>query len=67
MFHFLCRRNGFWTLVIGFFVVQYTKTGKIYQMSTKYTKVQKYIPNGRKIDQMAMQYMGIFHRNILQI
>jgi hypothetical protein len=29
------------------------KWGKIYQMAIKYTKYPQYIPNGRKIDQMA--------------
>jgi hypothetical protein len=34
-------------------LVQYTKTGKIYQIITKYTKWPKYISNGRKIDHMS--------------
>jgi hypothetical protein len=36
------------------FVVQYIKTGKIYQMATKYTKVSKNITNGHIMYQHHM-------------
>jgi hypothetical protein len=40
------------TLLCGvarFFMVQHTKTGKIYQMTTTYTECQFNIPNGSKM------------------
>jgi hypothetical protein len=37
--------------VARFFLVQHTKTGKIYQKTIQYTKQPQNIPNGRKIDQ----------------
>jgi hypothetical protein len=52
---------SFQSRVDRFFVVQYTKTGKTYEMTSKYTKVQKHIPNGRKIDQIVIKYCNIFH------
>jgi hypothetical protein len=45
---------GLDTRVARFFVVHCTKTGKIYQITMKYTKWTQNIPNGCKIDQMAM-------------
>jgi hypothetical protein len=52
--------------VARFFAVQFTKTGKIYQMTTKYTKVKFIITNGRIIDQMTITYNIIFHCKTLQ-
>jgi hypothetical protein len=49
------------TRVARFLLVQYTKTGKMHQMTTKCTKLTYNIPNGRKIDRMATQYTNIFH------
>jgi hypothetical protein len=43
-----------------FFLVQYTKTGKKYQITRIYTKRPQNIPNGRKIDEMAIKYTNIF-------
>jgi hypothetical protein len=37
------------------------KRGKIYQITIQFTKWQRNIPNGRKIDQMASKYTNIFH------
>jgi hypothetical protein len=42
------------------------KRGNIYQIIIKYTKCQQNVPNGRKIDQMAIIYTKIFHCNSLQ-
>jgi hypothetical protein len=42
-----------------FFLVQDTKTGKIYQMNTKCTKWSLDIPIVRKIFQMAIKYINI--------
>jgi hypothetical protein len=53
-------------MVARFFVSQYTKTWKIYQITSKYTKVPQNMPNGSKIDQMAMKYTSIFHCQTLQ-
>jgi hypothetical protein len=39
--------------VARFFLVQLTKTEKIYQIFIKYTKCLQTTPNGGKIDQMA--------------
>jgi hypothetical protein len=33
-------------------------------MTIKYTKLSQNIPNGRKIDQMAIKYTNIFHCKI---
>jgi hypothetical protein len=52
--------------VARFFLVQNTKTGKIYQMTTKYIKWPLNISNGRKIDQMVIKYINIFHSKTLQ-
>jgi hypothetical protein len=41
--------------IARFFSVQHTKTGKIYQITRKHTKWPQNIPDGRKIDQMALQ------------
>jgi hypothetical protein len=38
------------------------KGGKIYQMTTKYTKWPLHISNGRKIDQMNIKCTNIFQR-----
>jgi hypothetical protein len=40
--------------------------GKIYQMTTKYTKWPLNISNGRKIDQMVIKYAKIFHHRTHQ-
>jgi hypothetical protein len=37
--------------VANFFLVQHTKTGKTYQMTTKYTKWVQNMPHGHKIYQ----------------
>jgi hypothetical protein len=42
------------------------KRGKIYQMTTKYTKWPKNVSNGRNIDQMDIKYTNIFHYKTLQ-
>jgi hypothetical protein len=40
-----------------FVLVQHTKTGKIYQITTKYVyQISVDLPNGRKIYQMAVKY-----------
>jgi hypothetical protein len=46
--------------------IQLTKTLKLYQITIKYTKKPLNMPNGYKIDQMAIQYTNIFHRKTLQ-
>jgi hypothetical protein len=45
---------------------EHTKTGKIYQMTTNYTKLTYNIPNGREIFQMVVKYINIFHTKALQ-
>jgi hypothetical protein len=52
--------------VARFFLTQYTKKGKIYQMTTNYTKRPYIIPNGRKILLMVIKYTNIFHSKALQ-
>jgi hypothetical protein len=47
-------------------VQQQPETGKIYQVTIKYPQWQQNIPNGRKIDQMAIKYTNIFHCKTLQ-
>jgi hypothetical protein len=42
------------------------KRGKIYQITTKYTKWPQNIPNGLKIDQMVIKYTEILNSNTLQ-
>jgi hypothetical protein len=42
--------------VARFFLVQLAKTGKIYQITIKYTKWPQTIPNGHNIYQMATNY-----------
>jgi hypothetical protein len=49
-----------------FFLVQHTKKGKIFEMTTKYTKKPQNIPNASKIDQMDIKYINIFHSKSLQ-
>jgi hypothetical protein len=43
------------------FMVQHTKTGKIYQMTTKCTQRLLKIPNGRRTYPMANKYTKKFH------
>jgi hypothetical protein len=43
------------------------KTGKIYQMTTNYTKRLLFIPYDQKIFQMVIKYNNIFHSKALQI
>jgi hypothetical protein len=40
--------------------------GKIYQMTTNYTKLPYIIPNGHKIFQMVIKYNIIFNSEALQ-
>jgi hypothetical protein len=49
-----------------FFLPQLTKAGKIYQITLKCTKKPLNMPDGHKIDQMAILYTNIFYRNTLQ-
>jgi hypothetical protein len=42
-----------------FFLVQHTKTGYLFQMTIKYTKLPLNIPKGREMDQMATKYTSI--------
>jgi hypothetical protein len=49
-----------------FTLVEHTKTGKIYQTTTKFTNLPQNIPNGNQIDQMAIKYANIFHYKTLQ-
>jgi hypothetical protein len=52
--------------VARFLSVQNTKTGKIYQMTLKYTKWPQKMPNGHKIDQTAIKCTNFFHCKTLQ-
>jgi hypothetical protein len=49
-----------------FFLVQHTKTGKIYQITTKYTERPYNVPNGRQIFQMAINYPTFSNSMALQ-
>jgi dUTPase len=49
-----------------FSLSKHTKTGKIYQMITNYTKRPYIIPNGRKILQMVIKYNNILNPKALQ-
>jgi hypothetical protein len=42
-----------------FFMAQHTKTGKMYQITIKYTTCPQNIPNSSKIDQKAIKYTNI--------
>jgi hypothetical protein len=42
-------------MVARFSLEQHTKTGKIYQKDSKYTKWPQDIPNGHRIYQMAVK------------
>jgi hypothetical protein len=42
------------------------KRGKIYQITTKYTKWPQNITNGSKMDQMVIKYTKIFRSKTLQ-
>jgi hypothetical protein len=48
--------------VARFFLPQYSKTGKIYQMTIRYTKWPHNIQYGRKIDQMATKCTSSIER-----
>jgi hypothetical protein len=52
--------------VARFILVQHTKTGKIYQITIKYTQCPQNIPNGSKIDLMVIKYTNISHCKTLQ-
>jgi hypothetical protein len=39
-----------------FFLIQHTRTGKIYQMTTRYTKSPQDIPNDHEIYQITSRY-----------
>jgi hypothetical protein len=61
------RRRGFMTRVARFFLVQQSKTGKIYQTTIKYTKWPQNIPNsflfnarGRCYDHLFLRFLPIF-------
>jgi hypothetical protein len=45
-----------WSRVARFFLVQNTKTGKIYQITTKYTKSPQHMPKDCKMDEMPIKY-----------
>jgi hypothetical protein len=47
--------------VARFLLVPRTKTGKIFQMTIKYIKWSQNIPNGRKIDKIAIKRINIFN------
>jgi hypothetical protein len=73
-FHFISfRKSGNRSLgknsphrVARFFLAQHTKTRKKFQITIKYKERPQNIPNGRKIDQMAIKYTNIFHRKSFQ-
>jgi hypothetical protein len=46
--------------VARFLLVQHTKTGKIWQITIKYTKLPQNMPNRCKIDKMLMKCTNIF-------
>jgi hypothetical protein len=45
---------------------KHTKTGKIDQITTKYSKCPLIVPNGCKIDQVSIKYTKNFHYKTLQ-
>jgi hypothetical protein len=57
-----CCRPG----LPDFYWYNILKRGKIYQITMKYTKWRQSIPNGRKIDQTAINYTNVFHFKTLQ-
>jgi hypothetical protein len=61
-----CACHYMYTRVARFSWAQHTKTGKMYQMTTKFTKSPSNLPIGRKIYQIAVKYTNIFHYNTLQ-
>jgi hypothetical protein len=52
--------------VTRFFLVQHTKMGKMYQISTKYIKWSYNLSNGCKIYQVAIAHTNVFHSKALQ-
>jgi hypothetical protein len=52
--------------VARFFSVQHTKTGKIYQMTTEFSKCPSNKPFCRKIDKMGLKNTNIFHCKAFQ-
>jgi hypothetical protein len=56
--------------VARFYCCKIPKQGKIYQMTRKYFKCPQNIPNGHKIEQMALKYTNIFrcktHQNLFK-
>jgi hypothetical protein len=48
------------------FLSNHTNLGKIYQLTTNYTKRPQIIPNGREIFQKVIKYTNIFHKKALQ-
>jgi hypothetical protein len=48
------------------FFAETTKAGKIYQITIKYIKSRKILPDAHQIDQMAVKYTNIFHGKTLQ-
>jgi hypothetical protein len=49
-----------------FFLVQNTKTMKLYQMTMNYTKCPLNITKDRKMDKVFMKYTNIFHCKTIQ-
>jgi hypothetical protein len=52
--------------VARFVLVQHTKTGKMNQITIKFTKCPQNISNASKIDQKVIKYTSIFHCKFLQ-
>jgi hypothetical protein len=52
--------------VARFIFVQNTKTGKMYQITLKFTKLAQNLLTCSKIDRMAIKYANIFHCKTLQ-
>jgi hypothetical protein len=73
-----CPCSAEWTLLLQssdrivsnrvarFFLALNTKTGKIYQNTTNYTKCPQNITKDCKMDQVSLKYNNIFHCKTLQ-
>jgi hypothetical protein len=49
------EKNSVWPWVARFFIVQHTKTEKIYQVAVKFIKLPQNLPKVRNINQMAIK------------
>jgi hypothetical protein len=62
----ILHKHDLGTGLPDFYWYSIPKTGKMYQMNTKFTKWPQNLPNLSKIFQMAIKYINIFQSKVLQ-